>query len=443
MFSLALSSLRYRTSAFVAAFLALFLGAALVMTFGSMIDTALGEGVSAVDQETLSIMGGVVGGWSMLLVVFAVASTTTLGVRQRAKEIALLKSAGALPGQLTRMILTEVLVLAVVAAAAAVPLGALCGRLVFGLLQDGGQVSDGIDHAFGAIALGQGTGVTLLSAVGAALLTARRAARMRVTESLLDAAAPPTRLGRRRVVSGLLFFAAAASLAVLTVTVGKGIGYEAQQYAGSADIMFAIGLACFAPAIARRLPLPGFGAMAALTRETLRSRTAPLTSALTPIVLFIGVGVGTLYLEALDTSASGGVYVDEDQRTIQTLNYVVTGMIALFLCIMLVNTLVASTIARNREFAQYRLAGATSGQVMSMVALESLAVMVAGTVFGTLASLVTILPFSYARTGSWTPDLDPVVYLAAVGFTAAVTFAAALLTARRALSTPAIVAITA
>ncbi|RAY13707.1 ABC transporter permease [Actinomadura craniellae] len=442
MFVLALSSLRHRTAAFTAGFLALFLGAALVMTFGSLVDTALGPGVDPVSEEVLAIMGGVVGGWSLLLVVFAVASTTTLGVHQRAREIALLKSAGATPGQLTWMILAEVLVLALVAVVPAVPLGMLAGRTLLGLLQDSGQVGAGIHHAFGPVALGQGIGVTLCSAVGAALITARRAVRTRVTESLLNAAAPRARLTRRRVAFGLLFFAGAVNQAVLTVTVGRGTGFQAQQYAGSADILFAIGLACFAPAIVRRLPLPGFGVVGAVTRQNLRSRSAPLAAALTPIVLFIGVGVGTLYMQSLDNRASAGRPVGADQHIIETLNYVVTGMIALFLCIMLINTLVASTAERTREFAQYRLAGATSGQVLSMVALESLAITVAGTVLGTVASLVTILPFAYARTGTWTPDLDPGTYLAAVGFTAVLTFATALLTARRSLSVPTTAAVT-
>ncbi|GAA0962039.1 ABC transporter permease [Actinocorallia libanotica] len=441
MFALALSSLRHRTAVFVAAFLALFFGAALVMSFGSLTDTALGAGVDAASEETLVIMGSVVGGWSLLLVVFAVTSTVTLGVRQRTKEIALLKSAGAVPGQLTRMILAEVLVLALVGAALAVPLGTAGGNLVLGLLQDSGQVEAGIAHSFGAVALGQGFGITLLSAAGAALITARRVTRMRVTESMGEAAAPRARMTGWRVGAGLLFLAGAASLAVLTVTLGKGAGFEAQQYAGTADILFALGLACFAPVIVRRLPLPGFGTAGALARETLRARSAPLAAALTPVVLFIGMGVGTLYMQDLDGEASAGLLPEEGQRTIETLNYVVTGMVSLFLCIMLINTLVASTAARTREFAQYRLAGATPGQVQRMAVLEGLAVTVAGVVLGTLASLVTILPFSYARTGTWTPDLDPFIYPATVALTAAVVLATSLLATRRALAVPVVSAV--
>ncbi len=442
MFSLALSSLRHRAAVFVAAFLALFLGAALVMSFGSLIDTALGTGVDATSRETLIIMGGVVGGWSLLLVVFAVTSTATLGVRQRTREIALLKSAGAVPAQLTRMILAEVLLLALAGAVLAVPLGMAGGSLVLGLLQDSGQIPAGVEHSFGPVAAGQGFGITLLSAVGASLITARRAGRRRVADSMQEEAARPARLNGRRVGFGLLFFAGAAAQAVLTVTLGKGAGFEAQQYAGTADILFALGLACFAPAIVRRLPLPGFGTAGELTREALRARTAPLAAALTPVVLFVGTGVGTLVMQDLDSEMAAGLLPEEGQRAVETLNYVVTGMVSLFLCIMLINTLVASTTARSREFAQYRLAGATTGQIRRMVALESLAVTVAGALFGTLAALVTILPFSYARTGSWIPDPDPLIYPVTLALTAAVVFATALLATRRTLAVPPVTAAT-
>jgi putative ABC transport system permease protein len=442
MLSLALSSLRYRSSAFVAVFLAVFLGATMVMSFGSMLDTALGPGVDPLSEETLIIMAGVVGGWSLLLVMFAVASTTSLGVRQRAREIALLKSVGATPGQLYKMIVAEVLVLAVIAMVPAVPLGMLAGSGLLALLQDTGQVASGIDHAFGVVALGQGFGITLISSVGGAMISARRAVRVPVVESLMEAAAPKARLNRRRVVLGLLFFAAAMSQAVLTVTLGHGVGFEAQQYAGVADIVFAIGLACFAPALVHRIPLPGFGVAGYLTRQNLRERTAQLASPLTSIILFVAASMGTLYMQYVDNRASEGVLTEEGQRTVETLNYVVTGMITLFLCIMLINTLVATTSARTREFAQHRLIGATPQQVLGVVGLESLALTVTGVVFGTIAALVTILPFSYARTDSWTPSLNPAIVIGVIGVAAAATFATTLLAARRALSIPAVAVVT-
>jgi hypothetical protein len=59
-----------------------------------------------------------------------------------------------------------------------------------------------------------------------------------------------------------------------------------------------------------------------------------------------------------------------DERSIETLNFVVVGMIAVFAAIMPVNTLVAATIQRRREFGRHRLVGSTPPQVLGMVSVE-------------------------------------------------------------------------
>src|SRR5690349_7550917 len=136
MFALAIGSLRRRAGAFTASFLALFLGSTIIMAFASMLDTAASGGATGEARSTLVVMANVVGGWGLLLVVFAVTSTLTLSVRQRASEIALLKSVGATPAQLSRMIVGEAAVLAVAAALLAIVPGMLAGRGVLGLLHD-------------------------------------------------------------------------------------------------------------------------------------------------------------------------------------------------------------------------------------------------------------------------------------------------------------------
>ena len=111
-------------------------------------------------------MAGVAGGWCLLIVAFAVASTLTLAVRQRDREMALLRSVGATPGQVRRMIVGR---------------GARwsrwsrrwsrsrpafgLGRLLFGLLCGTEQVAPAVDYRFGFIATGIGVGVTVLGAV--------------------------------------------------------------------------------------------------------------------------------------------------------------------------------------------------------------------------------------------------------------------------------------
>src|SRR6185312_4825903 len=138
---------------------------------------------------------------------------------------------------------------------------------------------------------------------------------------------------------------------------------------------------------------------------------------------------------------SAGQVQQEYAQDIQTLNYVVVGMITLFVAIMLVNTLVAATTSRRREFAQHRLAGATRGQLTAMVALEAFLVTVTGVTGGAIASLFTILPFASARAGSFVPDVTPAAFTAVVATAVALTTAAMLGTARRTVRGPATAAV--
>jgi putative ABC transport system permease protein len=446
MFGLALRSLRKRASAFTASFLAMFLGAIMIMSFASMLDTAEGSGATGEARETLVTMATVVGGWGLLLVVFAVTSTLTLSVRQRAAEIALLKSVGATPAQLGRMIVGEAAGLALAAALLAVVPAIGAGRALLGLLHGTDQVPAGIGHHFGAAALSMGFGVTLVSAVAAALITARRAVRVRVVESMAAAAADEARLSRKRIVFAVVFLLLAATEAVVTLTVMSDAGSDTMATSGQADIFAGIGLALLAPAIMRRTavlaagPLRAFGAAGDFAAATMRRRTGALASAVTPVVLFVGTAVGTLYLQATENAAmdAAGLAKTSDQKSIETLNFVVIGMVVLFTAIMLVNTLVAATAHRRREFGQTRLAGATPRQLLGAVALESAVLTVTGVLLGTVAALFTIVPFGLARRDSAVPDGDVSIYLAVAALAAVLTGVTAHAATRRTLRVPAV-----
>ncbi|WTW96893.1 FtsX-like permease family protein [Streptomycetaceae bacterium NBC_01309] len=449
MFALALRSLRHRIAGFAASFLAMFLGATILMSFAAMLDTAGGTGVDATSKETLTTMGAVVGGWGLLLVVFAVSSTLTLSVRQRSAEMALLRNIGATPRQVTRMIVGESAVLAAAAAVLAIAPAVLGGRLLLELLGSTGQVGSDVAYAFGPIALGMGITVTFAAATLAALITARRAVRVSAAEALGAAAADDRKLSKKRIAAGIAFLLLALNLTVVTATAMKDKGSDAMQTAGQTSIWAAIGLAVLAPAIIRKVaariaaPLERRGLAGYLTAQNLRRHTGRLASAVMPVILFTAIGTGTLVMQAVenDAMAASGLLKSNEQKNIETLNFVVIGMIVAFAAIMLINTLVAATAARRREFAQIRLAGATPRQVLKAVALEGAVLTAVGVALGTAASLLTVLPYSYARTGDVVPGTGAGTYLAIAAVAAVLTVATGYAAARRTIRTPAIAAV--
>jgi putative ABC transport system permease protein len=430
MIAVALRSLRHRPGGFVATFLSAFLGAALLMAFASLLDTA--SGMDAASSESLSTTGSVGGGWCLIIVAFAVTSTLTLAVRQRDEQIALLRSVGATGPQLRRMIVGEAVAVALVASAVAVPVGWLLGRVLVDLLRNTGQVAPTVDAGFGPIALGVGFGVTLLGALVAGVATSRRTAAHGLRRQ---------RPLRRRIVAGL-FLLTGANCAVLTATLMDGKGIDAMQTAGQAGIWASIGLALLSPELLRLVTV--------ILRPVVRLFGAPgelalrgprLSSAVMPVLIFTGIATGTVYMQGVEDRAARGQVQTDYAQDIKTLNYVVVGMITVFVAIMLVNTLIAATAHRRREFAQQRLAGATRGQVIGMVALEGVLITVTGVLGGLAASMFTILPFGSARTDRVWPEASPLAFGMVALIAVALTASALLQTTRRTVRGPATAAV--
>lgn len=248
---LARASVRHRRGGFLAGFLSVFLGAAILMAFASMLDTAGAPRVHGTDRTTLTIMAMVVGGWGAIVVASAVGTTLAVASRQRAAELALLRSLGATPGQAVRLVVGEVALVGAAGALLAIPFGYGGGYGLLRILQDTDQVHHGIGYRFGTAALAVGAGGCLLAALAAAWITARRTARRRVRDAQLDAAGGGHRTSRFRLVAGVVLVLAGANCAVLTATVLDGKQLQSQSVAGEGAILSSIGFALLAPVILR------------------------------------------------------------------------------------------------------------------------------------------------------------------------------------------------
>jgi len=439
MFFLALRSVRKRPGRFLATLLSAFLGAVIIMTFGSLHDTAAAPGVDEVSSETMTVAASVVGGYGALLVFFAIASTLTVAVRLRTEEIGLLRCTGATPGQITRMVVGESAVVALAGTVLAIGPAVLGARLLLGLFQDSGQVARQVDPAFGAAALGSGFGVALLASVGAAFLAVRRATR--AAAGVRD----PSR-GRARTLAGCAALVAGTG-GVLSTYAVDSTDEMLMAFPAYGAILLSVGFAALAPALLGRLlallrgPLAAMGGAGGyLSVRNLRRRGAELAGVLMPLIIFTGVATATLYIQGVETDrvAGSGLARSVQDKNVETLNLVVVGIVVVFSCIMLANTLYAATSYRSREFGLQRLAGATPGQVLRVVGWESVILTLTGLVLGTVAGVAGIIPFTTVRTDQVLPDQGPGTWLAVMAVATVVTFGTSLGTARRTLRTPAV-----
>ncbi len=439
MFTLALSSIRQRPGRFAGTLLAAFLGAAIIMTFNSLHDTAGAAGVDSKSSETLSVSAGVVGGYGTLLVFFAIASTLTVNVRQREEEIELLRCTGATPAQIKRMVVGEAAVVGLVGALLAILPAMLGGRALLGMFQDTDQVAEDVEHTFGFIALYSGFMITLLTSAGAAFLAVRRATRAR------GAAEGRRPRGRLRAIAG------GAALVVGAGSVSSTFAFESTDSAlmaapAQGAILLSVGFATFSPALLRTLLgwLRGpIGAVAGpsgyLAVRNMRQRAERLAGVLMPLVVFTGIATATLYMQAVENEAldASGLTRSVDDKNMETLNLTVVGIIVAFCCVMLINTLYAATSYRREEFARQRLVGATPAQVQGMVLTEGLLLAVTGVGLGSVAALAGIVPFTVVRSDTVLPQQGLGIWFGVVAIGVAATLVTCVATTRRALRVPA------
>lgn len=228
--------------------------------------------------------------------VFVVAATFALVIAQRRRELALLRTVGAVPRQVSRMVRREALLVGTAGSLVGTAVGARLAPLLGGVL-----VRSGMEPASYAVRLTAWPIVAalLLGPVVAVLgvsVSAWRAARVPPLEALRDAAVEQRPMGRPRWIAGILLVA----MGVLGA-VGVATADDAQQ-GGNLVLLSAMALVAGAavlspavvPAVARLLTWPAArlpGATALLVRQGLR--TAPRRTAATaaPVLLTVAFAV--------------------------------------------------------------------------------------------------------------------------------------------------------
>ncbi|WP_433470126.1 ABC transporter permease [Spirillospora sp. CA-128828] len=261
-------------------------------------------------------MGGALGGTALLVAILVVSGTFALSVRQREREIALLRAVAATPRQIRRMIGREALLVGVVAG----PLGAAAGLPVAFWLRDRfrglGALPPNLDLVLSPFPPLAATLAAAVAAFAAARITARRTARIRPVEALGDTALDRGGSGAVRLLAGL---AVAAGAAVLTVVLSN---LHAEAASSPVTVLTAlvwtVAAALLGPVIVRAavavltVPLrlsPVGGRLAAANLGTGARRYAavvvPLTlmTALTSTILFAQTTTG----HAMTRQAGDGV----------------------------------------------------------------------------------------------------------------------------------------
>ncbi|MFI9597455.1 FtsX-like permease family protein [Nonomuraea sp. NPDC052265] len=403
-------------------------GTALLMAFASLLETGLATGR---DPGFLVTLPAILGGWTLAIVAFGVVSTVSLTIGHRERELALLRSIAATPRQIRQNVVLETLLVAVPAIAAGLLPGAGLGAVVLARLVDGGLVEAGVELTTGPVSVAIGAGTSLAAALAAALISSRRAASIPPVRALA-AAAPGRAPGRGRVVAGAVLLALGLSLSVTTLFMDDGPLLSST--AGPAGVAVAVGLALLSPLAVRpvgRLAEARLGAAGRLAVRNLHARAQHTGGVAGPLILLVGIAGGTLSMQSTEDSLHRGA-ADVSAR-LAPVNYLVVAMIITFTAIVVVNTLIAATRRRGREFGLLRLSAATRGQVMATVVAEGAVTAVLAVVLGTVAAAATTVPYNLVKTGSPMASGPGWTYAAIAGGALLLVLAASVPTAAGAL----------
>ncbi|MCD2466086.1 FtsX-like permease family protein [Streptomyces sp. MBT42] len=278
------------------------------------------------DRDADALVGvnallGTSGGVTAFVSVFVVASTFAFAVALRRREFGLLRTAGATPGQIRRLLLAEAAALGVLASAAGCALGAAGAPLLARALVDGGLAPawftvGGPAWPFHA-AFWTGVAVALAGAVAAS----RRAGKVGPTAALreADVDADTLPLGRALLGTGLLL--AGLGLLVWTYATDPSALLKRKTYT-TLPMLLITGIALLSPLLvrpaARLLRLRG--AVGTLVRENSAASVRRTAAVAAPVLVTVALA-GTLFGSAASVTRAKGA----EGREQTVAEYVVSG----------------------------------------------------------------------------------------------------------------------
>ncbi|GAB2518660.1 ABC transporter permease [Paramicrobacterium agarici] len=258
------------------------------------------EGATA--RTNLIALSGSLAGVALIIALFVVASTMSLSLGQRRRDIALLRAVGAEPRQVRGLVVREVGLIALAASVVGVLPGYGLAQLLGDQFAASGLISTDFALAFsplpaiGAVVLMVGTSLL------AGLVSARRPSRMAPIDALGDAHVETPALSRGRVITGVTLIAVGLVASLLPLVIP---GEAALAGPASAALAIVIGAALLGPRIVevtlnaagpllRRLP----AAAAVLADANARSFTRRLATAVVPLALGMTFAIVQLFVPA-------------------------------------------------------------------------------------------------------------------------------------------------
>ncbi|WP_432940530.1 FtsX-like permease family protein [Kribbella sp. CA-253562] len=262
----------------------------------------------------LIILSGVFGGMVAVVMALVVSAMIGLSVRQRRRELALLRASGATPGQVKKLVIAETMLVSGVALVIGLLLGRTAGAWIFGMLTEGGIVPAALRFDQGPLPFASASVLALVILRVTVGIAAGRAARIRPIQALAEAAVPPVVIGRVRMLIGLVFAALTVGVGISTIFMSPA---NAAAIGGPAVLTGSIAVAVLGPLVVRAALttrvtgwLSTRGTSGTLAAINLRVRAVQFAAILVPLVLASAIALGNVYAQTTQQRAAVEAYTD-------------------------------------------------------------------------------------------------------------------------------------
>ena len=240
---------------------------------------------------------GIAAAISAFVAITVIASAFGLSVAQRRRDLALLRTIGATPRQVARMVRAEAALVGVAGSALGCLLGVIWAPLLARWI-----ASRGLSPVWFTVQLTAasvpGLVIAFLAgvavAVASVLVAARRAGLIRPTEALREAAVGPSRIGPARLFGGLGCLVAGIASLVAVAVLFPSAASDAKTEA-MIVLLLVGGAVLLAPFLVGPLTRPfGRGTAGMLIRAGVRTGPGRAAAAVVPVLIIVGLSVSIL-----------------------------------------------------------------------------------------------------------------------------------------------------
>ncbi|WP_026410872.1 ABC transporter permease [Actinomadura oligospora] len=248
-------------------------------------------------------MAGTSTGIVVSVAIFLVVVTFAFVVDQRRRELALLRTVGATPDQVRKLVLAEAAVVGLAASFTGCVLGTLAVPVLGDWMVDQGVAPEWFTIEINPIPLVIAFLLGLVSAVAGAAAVSLRAGRVRPTEALREAVVDRKGMTALRWLLGLALLTGGVVTSVVIAQRYPIYAGNLRKYA-AVPLLLVGGFALFAPVVMGPLtrlatrPMARMGAGAMVVRENLLASRRRTAATVTPVVIAIGLSASVLSAQA-------------------------------------------------------------------------------------------------------------------------------------------------